>query len=183
MNRKSLSTLVVFLCLTALPVFAADTKQPAKAPSSLQSYVVGELDDVEKKIVSLAEAIPQEKYGWRPADGVRSVAEAFMHVAQGNYLLPSMAGVKPPDGMNLMTYDKSATNKKDVVAALHASYDNARKFAKGVSDADLGKEVEIFGQKSTVRDLLLITVEHSHEHLGQTVAYARINGVVPPWSK
>jgi uncharacterized damage-inducible protein DinB len=181
MNHKSLSTLFISLCLIAVPVIAADTKQPpTKALSSLQSMVVGELDDVEKKVVALAEAIPQEKYNWRPAEGVRSVSEAFMHVAQGNYLLPSMAGTKPPDGMDLMTYDKSATNKKDVVAALHASYDHARKFAKGVSDADLAKEVDFFGQKKTVRDLLFLSVEHSH---GQTVAYARMNGVTPPWSK
>ena len=176
--NKSLSTLVIFLCLISLPAVAAD-----KALTSLQTYVVGELNDAEKQVVSLAEAIPQEKYNWRPAEGVRSVAEAFMHIAQGNYLLPSMAGVKPPAGINVMTYDKSATNKADVVAALHASYDHARKFAKGVKDADFAKEVDFFGEKKNVRDVLFAMVEHSREHLGQTVAYARMNGVVPPWSK
>lgn len=180
MNRKSLSTLAIVLCLSALPAVAADT---TSALPSLQAHAVAELNDLEKKVVSLAEAIPQEKYSWRPKEGVRSVAEAFMHIAQGNYLLPSMAGVKPPAGMDLMTYDKSATSKKDVIAALHASYDNARKFATGLTDADMAKQVEVFGQKMAERDVLLVLVDHSHEHLGQTVAYARMNGVVPPWSK
>lgn len=185
MNRKCLSTLVISLCLiVALPAIAADSKpQPKKAMASLQSTVASELNDVEKKVVSLAEAMPQEKYDWRPAEGVRSVAEVYMHIAQGNYLLPSMAGTKPPAGMNLMTYDKAATNKTDVVAALHASFDHARKFVNGVSNADLAKEVDFFGQKKRIRDLLLLELEHSHEHLGQSIAYARMNGVKPPWSQ
>jgi uncharacterized damage-inducible protein DinB len=140
-------------------------------------------NDVEKKIVALAEAMPQEKYDWRPAEGVRSVADVYMHIAQGNYLVPSLAGVKPPAGLDLMKYDKAATNKADVVTALHASFDHARKFVKGVSDSDLAKEVDLFGQKKTIRDLLLAELEHSHEHLGQSIAYARMNGVKPPWSQ
>jgi len=184
MTRKSSSIVVTCLCLiVALPLVAADAKQQPKAMPDFQSTIVSELSEAEKKVVALAEAMPQEKYGWRPADGVRSVAEAFMHIAQANYLLPSIAGTKPPAGIDLMTYDKAATNKKDVVAALHASYDHARKFAKGVSDADLAKEVDFFGQKKSIRDLLLLSLEHSHEHLGQEIAYARMNGVKPPWSQ
>ena len=82
----------------------------------------------------------------------------------------------------LKKLSKSTKDKKEVIAALHASYDHARKFAKGVSDADLAKEVDFFGQKKTVRDLLMLALEHSHEHLGQEIAYARMNGVKPPWS-
>ncbi len=187
MNRRNIPVILMFLCLIiALPVIAADpasSSKPASKPlSSLQSLVISELDDVEKKVVALAEAFPQDKYDWRPAAGVRSVAEAFMHIAQANYLLPSLAGTKPPEGMNLMEYDKATKDKKEVIAALHASYDHARKFVKGVSDADLAKEVDFFGQKKTVRDLLMLALEHSHEHLGQEIAYARMNGVKPPWS-
>ena len=189
MSHRSVSIASIFLCLIlALPVVAADHHQKAepeaaKSTGDFQSLIVRELDEVEQKVVALAEAVPQEKYAWRPADGVRSVAEAFMHVAQGNYFLVSLGGAAPPEGMNLMTYDKAATDKKDVVAALHASYDHARRFVKGMNEADLAKEIDFFGQKKTLRDLLMISVEHSHEHLGQAIAYARMNGVKPPWSQ
>jgi len=182
MSRKSVAFATAFLFLIiALPI-AADEPAP-KAASSLQSSVISELDEVEKKIVALAEAVPQEKYAWRPAEGVRSVSEAFMHVAQGNYFLATFGGTPPPAGLDLMKYDKAATDKKEVIAAIHASYDHLRKFTQGVSEADLAKEIDFFGKKKTLRDILLLTLEHSHEHLGQSIAYARMNGVKPPWSE
>ncbi len=185
MSRKSVVTAFAFLLIAALPVVAHEptTAASAKSLPNLQAAVLSELDAVEKKVVALAEAVPQEKYGWRPGDGVRSVAEAYMHIAQGNYFLAYLGGAPPPSGLDLRTYDKSATEKKDVVAALRASYEHARKFVKGLSEADLAKEVDFFGQKKTVRDLLLISLEHNHEHLGQGIAYARMNGVKPPWSE
>ena len=184
MNSRRLIAALIATCFIAIPLLADEGhSHGAAAPSAdFRSMVSGELTDVEKKVVSLAEAIPADKYGWRPAEGVRSVAEVFMHLGQANYFLPTFAGVTPPQGIDLRSYDKAATDKKDVIAAIHASYDHARKFVGGLSDADLSKEVDFFGQKKTLRDLLMIAVTHSHEHLGQQIAYARMNGIKPPWS-
>jgi uncharacterized damage-inducible protein DinB len=187
MDRRPVLVALALLCLTVAPCLLAGEQAAApaamKSMPTFQAMVVSELDAVEKKVVALAEAVPQEKYDWRPADGVRSVAEAYMHIAQGNYYLAMLAGTPPPEGIDLQTYDKASTTKKDVVAALHASYDHARKMTQGLTDADLAKEVDFFGQKKSVRDLLLISLEHNHEHLGQEIAYARTNGVKPPWSE
>lgn len=145
----------------------------------LVKALVRSFDDASGKLASLAEAVPQEKYGWRPADGVRSASEVFMHVAGGNYFLSGGLGVAMPEGLSPEM--EKETDKAKVLAALKASIDHARAAIEGASD--LGAEVELFGQKFTKADVVAILVGHAHEHLGQAIAYARSNGVVPPWSQ
>jgi uncharacterized damage-inducible protein DinB len=185
MRSRTAHTTLVVATLLLFPRFAIAQHEHAARPEAAgyRAMINAELTSVEKKVIALAEAFPADKYGWRPAEGVRSVAEGFMHVAQGNYFLPTFGGTKPPEGLDLMKYDKAASEKKEVVAAVRASYDHVRKFVDGLSDADLAREVDFFGQKKTLGDLLLTAVAHSHEHLGQEIAYARMNGVTPPWSQ
>jgi len=132
-------------------------------------------------VKSLAEAIPAEKYAWRPADGVRSVGEVYVHVAGGNYLLGSMLGVKRPEGTG-PDMEKKIRDKATIVPGLKASYDYVRGAIEGLSDADLDKKVNFFGTEITERAVLLRALGHSHEHLGQSIAYARMNGITPPWT-
>jgi uncharacterized damage-inducible protein DinB len=149
--------------------------------SGIRAELLKQVKDAEKKIVDLAEAMPQEKYRWRPMEGVRSVSEVYMHVVGANYFLPSFAGVKPPEGLS-RDMEKTVTEKAKVVEMLRRSFDHVRKAIMSESDADLDKPAKLFGQETTVRDVLLTTVVHMHEHLGQSIAYARMNGVVPPWT-
>jgi uncharacterized damage-inducible protein DinB len=139
------------------------------------------LDDAQKKILSLAEAIPAEKYSWRPADGVRSVSEVFVHIAGGNYFLPTFVGVNPPPGFS-RDAEKTITDKAKVIELLKQSYEHVRAAFDKSPDADMEKSVDFFGQKFTQRGIFLLVLTHNHEHLGQAIAYARTNGVVPPWS-
>jgi uncharacterized damage-inducible protein DinB len=158
---------------------------PAQAPASKASFgseVSRELADVEKKLVSLAEAMPAEKFSWRPAEGVRSVSEVYVHVAVGNYMLPSLLGTKRPENTGL-DMEKRITEKDRVIAGLKASFDHARKAVEAVPDSDLDKSVKFFGQDKTERQMLIRMLNHAHEHLGQSIAYARMNGVAPPWSE
>lgn len=152
---------------------------PARA--GMRDLFLQQLTDVEKKMNSLAQAVPAEKYSWRPGPGVRSVSEVFMHVAGANYMFPSMAGVKPPEGID-RNMEKTVTEKSKVQAALKQSFEHARKAVQGLSDADMSREIKFFGRPSTVEALIFIMANHMHEHLGQSIAYARVNGVVPPWS-
>jgi len=130
----------------------------------------------------LAEAMPEAKYAWRPDKGVRSVGEVFMHVAAANYGVPSFVGVNPPAGFDFGTYETSKTKKADVIAALRGSFAHMEASLTAMSDADLDKPAEFFGMKSTVRGAYLLLLSHAHEHLGQSIAYARSNKVTPPWS-
>lgn len=168
------------LAFLAFPAFAHDHE--AAAATGIQADIQSQIDDAEKKLTALAEAIPAEKYSWRPGEKVRSVGEVFMHVAGGNYFLTGLMGAKRPDGINPREFDKDANDKAKTIATMKASFEHARKYLAGLSEADLQKKMKVFDHDGTARELALIVATHNHEHLGQAIAYARMNGVVPPWS-
>jgi uncharacterized damage-inducible protein DinB len=137
----------------------------------------------EDKFVRLAEAIPADKYTWRPGADVRSISEIFLHVATANYNLYKLVGTPPPSNINLKDFDKSTTDKAKIVATLKDSFAHAKKAITSMSDADLDKSVDWFGGKNTQRGILLFIVRHAAEHLGQQIAYTRMVGIVPPWTE
>ncbi len=176
--RVSLS-LVAGLLLSSLA--AAQTPAAASAPSGFTAEFLKQLDDLEKKTISLAEAIPQEKYSWRPGEGVRSVSELFGHVTAGNYGFTRNLGVKVPAGLDLRNIEK-VTDKAKIVAALKQSFVDVRAGVNALPAGDLEKTVKLFGADSSVRNVLFVMSVHVSEHLGQAIAYTRSVGVVPPWT-
>lgn len=150
------------------------------APTGVRGDMLEQFNEAVDKIVQLAQAIPQEKYTWRPAAGVRSTAEVLMHVTGSNYFILSFAGIKNPTGMT-ETPD-STTDKAKVISALQASIAFVRQQLAAFKDADLDKPATMFGQATNNRNVWMTQVSHVHEHLGQLIAYARMNGVTPPWS-
>ena len=139
--------------------------------------------DAAEKAMELADAIPADKYTWRPTKEVRSVSEVLMHIAQANYMLPSLLGAKMPmDQAMLMKYDTAETEKAKVQKALKDSYDFAKHALEHMSDAELEETVDFFGNQVTKRMTLMMLAAHSHEHLGQAVVYARMNKITPPWT-
>jgi uncharacterized damage-inducible protein DinB len=173
---------IAFVSSAALCQTATTAAPSAPAVSGLRADVIWLLNDVEKKLVALAEATPQEKYAWRPGPGVRSISEVYMHIAFGNYFIPSFLGAKMPEGLTRDT-EKTVTEKAKVVEAMKKSFDHARKAVEGTPDSDLDKKVKVFGQEPSERLMLIGLVSHGHEHLGQSIAYARTNGIAPPWSE
>jgi uncharacterized damage-inducible protein DinB len=177
-----LAVAVLLLCTPILAV--ARVKAPAQQngvpKSGFRAEFLVDLADVSKKIVELAEAMPASKYNWRPGPGVRSVSEVYMHIAGGNYFLATFAGAKPPsyDTQNL----EKITDKARVIQELKKSFEYLRMVALQGTDADLDKSIKMFGNDTTHRGALMSALNHLHEHLGQSIAYARMNGVVPPWS-
>jgi len=183
MQRRSTRILPMFVLALALGCSLALGQSAAGPPmTGLRADVVSELSRVEKQLVSLAEAMPAEKYAWRPAEGIRSVGEVYVHIASGNYLLGSMLGVKRPENTG-PEMEKKIRDKATIVPGLKTSFDYARKAVEGLPDADLEKKVDFFGHSVTERRILLQLLNHSHEHLGQSIAYARMNGITPPWSE
>jgi uncharacterized damage-inducible protein DinB len=171
----------VLLPVCAVVTLNAQPAAPAKAPGFRDLFLT-QLKDVESKVVALADAMPQEKYGWRPAEGVRSISEVYMHIAVANYFLPNFMGVKPPQGFN-PAMEKTVTDKAKVVEAVKASFAHVRQAVTDLPDTDLDKPTKMFGQQTSYQGVLFLIANHMHEHLGQSIAYARTNGVVPPWSK
>ena len=144
--------------------------------------VNNDISESQEKIISLAEAIPADKYSWRPEEGVRSVSEVLMHIAGSNYFLISFAGIKTPEGAT-EDMGKDVTDKDKILAALKTSFEDLHNNLKKIDESKLDNEVTMFGSKSTIRNVIFVEMGHLHEHLGQLIAYARTNGVVPPWSK
>jgi uncharacterized damage-inducible protein DinB len=178
------------LCLLALVRPACDLvaqvnpyKEGTPGVTGYRSEVLAEVIIQEDKFVRLAEAIPADKYTWRPAPDVRSFAELFLHVASSNYNIYKMVGATPPAGLDVKNLEKSTTEKPKVIAALKESFAHGRKAITAMPDSDLDKSIDWFGGKNTHRGILLFVVRHSAEHLGQSIAYARFIGVVPPWTE
>ena len=165
------------LLALALPLQSIASDAPK---SGFRAEFLRDLDGVQRKIVDLAATVPAEKYSWRPAPGVRSISEVYMHIAGGNYLLASFTGMKPP-GYDTRSLEK-ITDKDRVLIELKKSFDHLRTAALSTSDSDLDKSIKMFGNDTTERAAFLAALNHLHEHLGQSIAYARMNGVVPPWS-
>ena len=177
-----LRALPLVFAVLALPAFAAtrtqNLPQPAPKPQpGFRGEFDEQLDEVEEKIVALAEATPAEKFSWRPAGDIRSISEVYMHIAGGNYFLSTFLGAAaPPHAGDI---EKKITRKAAVIAELKKSFDHLHAAVKA---ADLDKPVKMFGRTTTQRNVMMTMVNHLHEHLGQSIAYARLNSVVPPWS-
>jgi len=153
-------------------------------PTTIQEAAIGSLMYTEGRIVQLAEAIPEEKYTWRPDEGVRSVAESLLHVAAANYFIMMTSGHTPPEGVDIMTLEKSTTKKADVIAAIKASYEYARAGVGTMTKKSLDDAVDFpFPGEYNKRSALMVVTGHCEEHMGQMVAYARMNGIAPPWSE
>lgn len=169
-------TLLMLLLASACPL-------PAQtAPEGIWQGYDGEWLHVSQQLVALAEATPEEKFLWRPAPGVRSTSEVYMHIALANFYLLSVTGPKMPadlkDGM-----EKSVTAKAEVIGWLKRSLEAVKQARLAETPKDLQRKVHIADRDTTVDGMYLRIIIHDNEHMGQLIAYARMTGVVPPWSQ
>jgi uncharacterized damage-inducible protein DinB len=184
---KRACSILFSLILTVAAVRVAAQVNPYKdgtpGVTGYRSEVLAEVIIQEDKFTRLAEAIPAEKFSWRPSPDVRSFAEVFLHVSAANFNLYKLVGTPPPAGFDVKGFEKSTTDKAKVIATMKDSFAHARKAITAMPDADLDKSLDWFGGKNTQRGILLFIVRHAAEHLGQSIAYARFAGITPPWTE
>jgi uncharacterized damage-inducible protein DinB len=173
--KKALLLLLLFSIVSARPLLAQ------KAPEGIWQGYDGEWLHVSQQLIALAEATPAEKFSWRPAPGVRSTSEVYMHIAEANFYLLSVTGPKMPDDLK-EGIDKSVTTKADVINWLKRSLEAVKQAHLAVTPKDLQRKVHIADRDATVDGMYLRIIVHANEHMGQLIAYARMTGVVPPWS-
>jgi hypothetical protein len=177
-----------FVALTLASLTGVAAAQDAAASAEARKAYLGQLEEMHEKFVQLAEAFPADKYAWRPAAGVRSVGEAFMHVATEYYLMPPMAfsatpsPTLPPGNESYHKLEKDAT-KEHVLQALKEGHAYTTQALQTVPADSLGGTRNLFGQDFTGTQRWFLMAGDLHEHLGQLIAYARMNGVKPPWTK
>ena len=173
-----MKNLIPALSMLMLAVLVLPASAQEHDNSVYLGALVGDFDDSSGKINQLAEAIPAENYDWRPSDGVRSVSEALMHVVLANYYFSTALGHSGPEEMP----EESLADKDAIKAHLMASQDLVRDAINMHTSTDLAETMQMFGREMSRYGLLMIVAGHSHEHLGQLIAYARSNNIAPPWS-
>jgi len=173
---------MLFLLLMIVAAGALAQMHDMKMMKGVKGSFVRFSSATEEQFVSLVNAVPQEKYNWRPAEGVRSIAESFLHVASGNYITLKTMGGKVPDGIDMMKLEQSTSDKAKISQEVKKSFKAINEYVASLSDADLTREVDFFGNKMSVGDMVMFSSNHQHETLGQAIAYARMNNVVPSWT-
>ncbi|HEX7289241.1 MAG TPA: DinB family protein [Candidatus Angelobacter sp.] len=168
-------TVLLLLCLSATPMLAQ------KAPEGIWQGYDGEWKHVTSQLIALAEATPADKFAWRPAAGVRSTSEVYMHIVVANFWLLSITGPKMPADLT-EDAEKKITSKAEVISWLKRSLETVKNAHAGIKPAELQRKVHVADRDATVDGMYLRIIIHANEHMGQLIAYARMSGVVPPWS-
>ena len=198
MNRltRPLTVLSVLAMAASLSAPLAEPIAAQSTPDGFKTEIQRQFGASARKAVMLAEAMPAEKYGWSPGEGVASVARVYMHIARYNYMyLEQSMGIASPMGQDaymrweddvtarFQAKTASAADKEWVIEVLSASMDHVRDNLEPMSDSDLAASTRQYGRQVQKWAFMLQLVAHMNEHLGQSIAYARMNGVVPPWSR
>jgi uncharacterized damage-inducible protein DinB len=175
-------------CTILLAIAAGFPVAVQAQTSGVRAEILRDITVAEGKYLGLARAVPEEQYNWSPAPGVRSFGQVLLHVAGNNYFLPTTVGIPAPSDapiddayQSVVAFEQGAT-RHDVIAHLERSFQHVKEALQRTSDDDLDNTLDFFGQHTTMRGVWIQTVTHMSEHLGQSIAYARVNGVTPPWS-
>lgn len=176
MERRWIGFCLVSLLLSATLSFGQ------KYPEGIWQGYDGEWKHVSEQLIALAEATPEDKFAWRPAKGVRSTSEVYMHIVDANFYLLSVTGPKMPAEFK-DDFEKTVTSKAEVIKWLKRSLEAVRVAHLAETPADLQRKVHIVDRDAKVDGMYLRIIVHANEHMGQLVAYARMTGVAPPWSK
>ena len=159
---------------------------PALAQSPSMDYrddLLGHFEQSGRKMELLSRAIPAELYTWSPGEGVMSIARVYMHIARYNYMyLEENLGIPAPSGVDWPNFE-SITDKETVVDLLAKSIEHVKNSVGNMNEADLLRETTLYGRQVAGWAVLVQLVAHMNEHVGQSIAYARMNGIVPPWSQ
>jgi len=182
MKKCLVKTFSICILLSTSMLFAQ------KLPEGIWEGYDGEWKHVSQQLIALAEATPAEKFAWRPAPGVRSTSEVYMHIVLSNFYLLSVTGPKMPADLqdptakSFTSVEKRFTSKAEVIDWLKRSQDAVKEAHLAAKPSDLARKVHIYDRDATVDGIHLRILLHDNEHMGQLIAYARMTGVVPPWS-
>ena len=176
----SIHALVLLIAVALIPESVARAQT---APTGFRGEFLHQFNQSMEKIVALAEAVPAETYARRPLPAVMPMARMFAHIATYNYEYPARAmGIPTPAGIDRDTLERVAT-KPAVVALLRNSAEHVRRVVRQMPESQLAQETTLYGRRVPQWAVLLQLIAHMDDHLGQTIAYSRVTGVVPPWSQ
>jgi hypothetical protein len=161
---------------------SAAAAQPATTPTTLQTTLANDAGTLSDKFTGLARVMAG-KYDWKPGQGVRSVGDVFNLIVTENKMLTGLLTGAGSPGGGMGGRGNQVTDPTEMQEALRSSYAALKQALAGLSTTDLNTSVKIFGRDTTKQGAALMLLMDQHEHLGQSIAYARSNSIVPPWSK
>lgn len=174
-----LSSIILSLIVWAL---AMQTTQAQESGNDFRNQFSQHFE-YASRVLSLAKAMPAEKYSWRPEEGVSSVEELYTHIARYNfYYLQNSFDIPVPDDVDVDNIE-SITGKEEVVEILERSIEYVKEEVEAMEESKLEEQTELYGRTVNGQAVLMQLITHKSEHVGQAIAYARVNGVVPPWSE
>jgi len=181
--RRKGSVLAVIVVLAAIVSIPASVAAAQDAPTGFRGEFLHQFDQSMAKVVALAEAVPAETYSRRPVPAVMPLARMFAHIARFNYEYPARAmGISTPAGIDRDTLER-VSEKAQVVPLLRRSAEHVRQAVRRMPESQLGQMTTLYGRRVPQWAVLLQLLAHMDDHLGQTIAYGRVSGVVPPWSQ
>lgn len=187
-SRLSLSLVMLLAACKAQNATPAADSPAAAGGGTLAADLLKDVEGLETKLVDLAGVIPENKYNWHP-DSARTVRRVLLHVAADNYVMPAMIGYAPDPSTGLtsdyttgVAFEARDIPKDSVIADLKKSFAFLKQSLQSASATSMTASVTMFGQPFTGQSAWILAVTHLHEHLGQMIAYARTNGIKPPWS-
>ena len=178
MSTRRLLLVALAASLTATPLSAQ------AAPPDFRGEFLGQFDGSMSKLLALAEAMPPASYAWSPGEGVMPVGRVYAHIARYNYgYLANNLGIAAPAGLDVANLETEVTGKQEVVDLLRRSGEHVRQHVRAMPESRLAERTRLYGNEVAGWAVLLQLLAHMNEHVGQSIAYARMNDVVPPWSR
>ena len=177
--------LVLVACAALAPAAsgAGAQQQVQSTPGDFRAEFLHQFNTSMSKVVALAEALPGEKHAWSPGPGIMPLGRVYAHIARFNYHYPATAmGIPAPSGIDPDTLEQVA-EKAQVVALLRRSADHVRRAVREMPESQLARPTTLYGRQVPQWSVLLQLIAHMNDHMGQSIAYARAAGTVPPWSQ
>lgn len=174
------ATFFLFVTFALLLISSATSAQNG---SDVRDEMLNQFENASEKMVALAEAMPADAYDWSPDGEAMPVGQVYMHIARYNYVLPEMALDKEAPGDLDLDNMEEIRDKEEVIEHLKQSNDYLKNLVSELSDEELNASTELYGRTVEKWSALLQLQTHLNEHLGQSIAYARMNEITPPWSE
>jgi uncharacterized damage-inducible protein DinB len=169
--------------VTVAILVGAHSALAQSTPLDYRDEFADHFDRSAQKLVMLSKSIPANLYTWSPGEDVMSIAQVYMHIARYNYLyLEESLGIDAPLGVDWQNFE-SIRDKATVVKLLEQSIEHVRASVNDMGEAELTQPSMLYGRRVAGWAVLFQLLAHMNEHVGQSVAYARVNGIVPPWSR
>ena len=167
----------IFLLISFFLITHANAQKQAA-----QKEAIKFLKQNEIAIINLAKEIPEDQYHWKPAQGVRDIGSVFLHIASSNYFIMMNLGIPPPPAIDLMSLE-SVEGRDNIIASVQTSFQFVYDHLLSIKDKQLSEKVKFPFAEMTKYGAIYLLIDHSGEHKGQQIAYARSIGVAPPWSR